>query len=386
MSGADEVSAVEGASAVLPCTFTHPPPDVALNGSVIWNKTEPGATKPVFKCTYPGSGPSGCDTTTQEAGGGRFGFVGNLSRRDASIMVEPLNRSDGGRYRCRVELNVNSFQTVVPTDLSVRAPNESVSVMTGTEGASATLPCVFTRPRQSLTAHTVTWMRKDPYRIIVTFRHHGNGSWVAENGVTRYELVEDLELGSAWIRIKQLRVEDSHSYLCLAEFRNMKHDYSSDREHITPPFIHVFQSEIRLQVRPANSNSNSLIYVLVVLVLLLPVCVLLAVSWKKKVHIWLMGFIRGTKRNVPPSTRSEQEQKPPQSEQSDSFTYANISTGLGKARKPQTEDQEQPDSCTYATILMRGEKGSKPQAEDQGGQKQEAGPPEVIYAAVVKKQ
>ncbi|XP_059829793.1 uncharacterized protein LOC132396284 [Hypanus sabinus] len=174
-------------------------------------------------------------------------------------MVERLNRSDGGRYWCRVELNVGKFRTVLLTNLSVGAPNESVSVMTGTEGASATLPCVFTRPRQSLTAHTVTWMRKDPYRIIVTFRHHGNGSWAAENGVTRYELVEDPELGSAWIRIKQLRVEDSHSYLCLAEFRNMKHDYSSYREHVTPPFIHVFQSEIRLQVRPGTGASETVL-------------------------------------------------------------------------------------------------------------------------------
>ncbi|XP_059830206.1 uncharacterized protein LOC132396566 isoform X2 [Hypanus sabinus] len=268
MSGADVVSAVKGTSAVLPCTFTLPPPGVALNGSVIWYRGKQSAGNLVFNCTHPGSGPSGCDTTTQEAGGGRFGFVGNLSRRDASIMVERLNWSDGGWYRCRVELNVGKFQTVVLTNLSVGA------------------------------------------------------------------------------------------------------------------------------------NSNPLIYVLVVLVLLLLVCVLLAVSWKKKVHIWLMGFIRGTKRNV---SRSEQEQKPPQSvqdssllydniapssnnkEQSDSFTYASILTGLGKARKPQAEDQEQPDSCTYATILIRGEKASKPQAEDQGGQKQEAGPPDVIYAEVVKK-
>ncbi|XP_072904069.1 uncharacterized protein [Hemitrygon akajei] len=227
-------------------------------------------------------------------------------------------------------------------------------------------------------------MRKDPYQHIVTFRHQGNGSWAVENSATRYELIGDPNLGNSSTRIKQLRVEDSHSYLCLAGFRESKHDYSSDRDSTKPQYIHVFQSEIRLQVTPGNLNS--LIYVLVVLVLLLLVCVLLAVSWKKKVHIWLMGFIRGTKRNVPRSTRSEQEQKPPQSEQSDSFTYASILTEPGKARKPQTEDQEQPDSCTYATILIRGEKASKPQAEDQGGQKQEAGPPEVIYAEVVKKQ
>ncbi|XP_072903855.1 uncharacterized protein [Hemitrygon akajei] len=172
-------------------------------------------------------------------------------------MVERLKRSDGGRYRCRVELNVGNFQTAVLTDLSVRAPNESVSVMTGTEGASATLPCVFTQPQQSLTAHTVMWMRKNPDQHIVTFRHIQNGSWAAENRVTRYELVEDPELGNAWIRIKQLRVEDSHSYLCLAEFRKGNHDYSSYGNHVKPPFIHVIQSEIQLQVRPAPNESVS---------------------------------------------------------------------------------------------------------------------------------
>ncbi|XP_062903816.1 uncharacterized protein LOC134346388 [Mobula hypostoma] len=249
MSGADVVSAVEGASAVLPCTFTHPPTDLVPSGTVIWFREKPGGKKPVFRCSYPGSGRSGCDTTTLKTGGGRFGFVGNLRQRDASIMVQRLNRSDGGRYWCRVELNIDNFQTPVLTNLSVRAPGESVSVMTGTKGASVTLPCEFTRPPQSLTAHTVTWMRKDPYRHIVTFRRYENGSWAAENGVTRYELVGDPERGNISIRIKQLSVEDSHSYLCLAEFRKKSHDYSFYRGQVTPPFIYVFQSEIQLQVR-----------------------------------------------------------------------------------------------------------------------------------------
>ncbi|XP_072113194.1 uncharacterized protein [Mobula birostris] len=370
MSGADVVSAVEGASAVLPCTFTHSPTELVPSGTVIWYRVESDARTPVLNCSYPDSGRSWCDTTLKTAGG-RFGFVGNLSRRDASIMVQRLNRSDGGWYQCRVELNIDNFQTAVLTNLSVRAPGESVSVMTGTEGASATLPCEFTWPPQSLTAHTVTWMRKDPYRHIVTFRRYENGSWAAENGVTQYELIRDPERGNVSIRIKQLSVEDSHSYLCLAEFRKKNHDDSFNRDHVKPPFIHVFQSEIQLQVRA--------------------------------VHLWLMGRIRGTKRNVPRLTQSEQEQKPPQSvhdssplydnivpssnnkEQPDSCTYASISTEGGKASKPQAEDREQPDSCTYASILFGGEKASKPQAKDRGGQKQEAGPAEVIYAAVVKK-
>ncbi|XP_072903749.1 uncharacterized protein [Hemitrygon akajei] len=176
-------------------------------------------------------------------------------------MVERLNQSDGGRYRCRVELNVGKIQTAVLTNLSVRAPGESVPVLNGTEGASATLPCVFTRPQQSLTAHTVTWMRKDPYRHIVTFRHRGNGLWAAENGVTRYELVGDPELGNASTRIKQLRVSDSHNYLCLAEFRKSEHYYYHlpNGDHIKPPYIHVIQSEIQLQVRPGTGASETVL-------------------------------------------------------------------------------------------------------------------------------
>ncbi|XP_059829784.1 sialic acid-binding Ig-like lectin 15 [Hypanus sabinus] len=259
MSGADVVSAVEGASAVLPCTFTHPRIEVAPNGSVIWSKIGSGAAPVVFNCTFFAPGRSRCNMT-QEAGGGRFGFVGNHGKRDASIMVERLNRSDGGQYQCRVELNIYKLRSVVLTKLSVTAPKESVSVMTGTKGASAALPCVFTRPRQSLTAHTVTWMRKEPYRHIVTFMHQGNGSWAAENGVTRYELVGDPELGNASTRIKQLSAEDTGGYLCLAEFRDLdKHYPHFHGQQLNPPYIHVFQSEIRLQVRPGTGASETVL-------------------------------------------------------------------------------------------------------------------------------
>ncbi|XP_051875791.1 sialic acid-binding Ig-like lectin 15, partial [Pristis pectinata] len=73
LSGADEVSAVEGDSAVLPCTFTHPPSDLALTGSVIWfrRKRESDADISVFTCTYPDPGPTRCDGATQAAGRGR---------------------------------------------------------------------------------------------------------------------------------------------------------------------------------------------------------------------------------------------------------------------------------------------------------------------------
>ncbi|XP_051875943.1 uncharacterized protein LOC127572574 [Pristis pectinata] len=172
-------------------------------------------------------------------------------------MVERLSREDGGRYRCRVKLNVGTFQTLILTALSVRAPDGNGSVVTGTEGSSATLPCVFTRYQFYHNLHTVTWVRKDPYRHIVTFRHHRNGSWAAENGVTRYELVGDPEQGNASTRIKQLSAEDSDGYLCLVEFR--KPDYyrypffgHNPDYKIDHPFIHLSQCEVRLRVRAVS--------------------------------------------------------------------------------------------------------------------------------------
>ncbi|XP_032873095.1 sialic acid-binding Ig-like lectin 15 [Amblyraja radiata] len=225
ISGADVVSAVEGTSAVLPCTFTHPPTDHNLIGSVLWYRRKSGGDHLVFNCTY--LNPDRCtgEEVTPATGSGLLRFVGNLRQRDASIMVERLSREDDGAwYRCRVELNVGNLHAVDPTRLTVRAAVVNVSVVTGTEGASATLACVFPPPALNHILHKVTWMRKDPYRHIVAFRPQADGSWAAENGATRFELVGDPELGSVSTRIKQLSGEDSHDYLCLVEFR--KPDYS----------------------------------------------------------------------------------------------------------------------------------------------------------------
>ncbi|XP_072903742.1 immunoglobulin superfamily member 3-like isoform X2 [Hemitrygon akajei] len=242
---ADEVSAVEGGSAVLPCTVS----DFTLPFSVSWLKGDLRGYKPVANCTYPSPFHSQCNNMIQEGEGSRITFVGNFSQGDASIMVQRLKQADSGQYRCHIPDSSRIFKSVVLTHLMVRASDGKDSEVTGTEGASATLPCVFTRSRQSLTAHTVTWMRKDPYRHIVTFRRIQNGSWAAENGVTRYELVGDPELGNSSTRIKQLRVEDSHSYLCLAEFRTR-----TDLEIISPSSIHLSQYEAHLWVRPVKQT------------------------------------------------------------------------------------------------------------------------------------
>ncbi|XP_078286782.1 sialic acid-binding Ig-like lectin 15 [Rhinoraja longicauda] len=163
-------------------------------------------------------------------------------------MVERLRREDSHRYRCRLELSVGIFQSVIPTRLTVEAPDGNVSVVTGAEGGSATLPCVFPPPAPNREPLAVTWMRKDPYRHIVTFRPQADGSWAAENGATRLELVGNPERGNASTRIEPLMVEDSHDYLCLMEFHNR------NKSSVYPPYTDQYQRELRMRVTPVAQN------------------------------------------------------------------------------------------------------------------------------------
>ncbi|XP_032874368.1 uncharacterized protein LOC116971356 [Amblyraja radiata] len=268
MSGADEVSAVEGASAVLPCTFTHPGIDHNLSGSVLWYKRTSLNPSIAFNCTFAGPGRSQCDEVTQEAGGSRFRFVGNLREGDASIMMERLRWEDWDIYRCRLELSVGNFQSVIPTQLTVEDLDGDVSVVTETEGGSATLPCVYRQSLNHRSALTVTWMRKDPYRHIVTFRHQADGSWAAENGATRFELVGNPERENASTRINQLSVEDSDGYLCLVEFSKEKNydpiKYIDEklRSSVHPPYTHQYQREVQLRVRITSVTQSYKVLIL----------------------------------------------------------------------------------------------------------------------------
>ncbi|XP_043542464.1 sialic acid-binding Ig-like lectin 15 [Chiloscyllium plagiosum] len=169
MTIVDGVRAEEGGSAVLPCSFTHPDTHLTLTGSVLWYKRESWSL--IFKCTYPGPDHSQgelCENVIQRDGGNRFRFMGSLSNKDASIMMEGLSWEDAGPYRCHVELNIGKFQTQYRTRLKVEDVQGDVSVVSGTEGDSVTLPCIF-RSWDSHTLTTVTWMRKEPYQHIVTF-------------------------------------------------------------------------------------------------------------------------------------------------------------------------------------------------------------------------
>ncbi|XP_032874362.1 uncharacterized protein LOC116971354 [Amblyraja radiata] len=402
ISGADVVSAVEGASAVLPCRFTYPPTDRTLTGSVLWhNKLSSEPHSLVLSCTYPSHGPFRCDEVTQEAGS-RFKFVGNLRERDASIMVAPLRREDSDKYRCRLELNVGKFESLIPTQLTVEAPGGNVSVVNGTEGDSATLPCVYPQSLYYPRALAVTWMRKDPYRHIVTFRPQAGGSWAAENGATRFELVGDPVKENASTRINQLSVKDSHGYLCLVEFDKtenkdvIKYVDEGYKTSVHPPYTHQYQREVQLRVRITSGTPIQLLnYILPILILLLMLCILLIIIlWKKGAFSSVMGsarFSKGSAASPDDTGRGAQLQR--DSDQAESCTYASIKNSSGKAKNPQTDDEgeqkleaansDQDESCTYASIIMNSGKARKPQADDEGGQKPEAANSEVIYAAVV---
>ncbi|XP_048381311.1 uncharacterized protein LOC125449501 isoform X5 [Stegostoma tigrinum] len=241
MTIADYVTAEEGGAAVLPCSFTHPDTNLTLTGSVIWMKHSKGV---IFNCTYPGTGHSKgelCENVIQQDGGNRFRFVGNLSNNDASILVDGLGQEDNGSHRCRVELNLDRFGTRKGTKLEVTASQEEVSVVSGTEGESVTLPCIFkTKRNYPLTA--VAWMRKEPYQHIITFTAQSQGNWTTGNGGNQYELIGSPEEGNASTRINQLSVRDNHTFLCLVE-------YSSK-----PDSQYLIQKETRLLVMPGMTQ------------------------------------------------------------------------------------------------------------------------------------
>ncbi|XP_072449607.1 uncharacterized protein [Chiloscyllium punctatum] len=308
MTIADGVRAEEGGSAVLPCSFTHPDTNLTLTGSVIWKKYKKGA---IFKCTYPGPDHSQgelCENVRQWDGGNRFRFVGNLSNKDLSIMMEGLSREDDGSYRCRVELNIGNFGTRRGTHLEVEAAQGNVSVVSGTEGDSVTLPCIF-RSWDSHTLTTVTWMRKEPYQHIVTFTAQSQGNWTTGHGGNRYELIGNPEEGNASTRINQLSVRDNHTYLCQVEYRS------------EPDSQYLIQQVTQLQVIPGYTQK--------------------------------IEQTTSLKRNDPGSSsipETDQVQQTTIPDQDSSILYAEIDSNR----------TAQPDSCTYASIVFdSNRKGDK---------------------------
>ncbi|XP_060703194.1 sialic acid-binding Ig-like lectin 15 [Hemiscyllium ocellatum] len=159
-------------------------------------------------------------------------------------MMEGLSRENDGFYRCCVELNIGSFETLLGTDLEVIAAQGNVPVVSGEEGDSVTLPCIF-ETMEFLNLTTVTWMRKKPYQHIITFTAQSQGTWTTVHSGNRYELIGNPEEGNASTRINQLSVRDNHTYLCLVEYTSLPLDIQC-----------LIQKESRVQVITEDSDDG----------------------------------------------------------------------------------------------------------------------------------
>ncbi|XP_078416744.1 uncharacterized protein LOC144692089 [Cetorhinus maximus] len=311
-----------------------------------------------------------CENMTQWDSGNRIRFVGNLSSNDLSIMIEQLSREDTGHYRCRVELNVGKFETPRGTNLTVEAAGRNDSVVSGTEGDSVTLPCMFT-PNNSLTLTTVTWLRKEPYQHVVTFRAQSSGSWAAVNAVNRYKFAGNPKKGDMSIRINELNVEDNHTYLCLVEYTG-----SSDYQYL-------IQNETQVHVTLTDPTYNKYLLLIPLLILLPILFIIFIIFMKKGGCSRLKGCTRSLKRKDPGSSmtaRTDQAHQKSAPEQGDSSTYAEIDSSRtgGKRFTISASEDSEPGSCTYASIVI----GSNRKV--QGGRNLTVAESEenVTYAAV----
>ncbi|XP_060698504.1 sialic acid-binding Ig-like lectin 15 isoform X4 [Hemiscyllium ocellatum] len=217
----------------------------------------------------------------------------------------------------------------------------NVPVVSGTEGDSVTLPCIFkTRSYPPLT--TVTWMRKEPYQHIVTFTAQSQGTWTTGHGGNRYELIGNPEEGNASTRIHQLSVRDNHTYLCLVEYRSRVN------------LLYLIQKETRLQVHGGSQQ---------------------------------MDLTAALKRNDPGSSSipgTDQAQQLTVPDQDSSILYAEIDSNRtgGKRFTNSLSEDPQPDSCTYASIVFdSNRKGGKTLRVADSEESESA---DVTYAAVVK--
>ncbi|XP_059501027.1 sialic acid-binding Ig-like lectin 12 [Stegostoma tigrinum] len=380
MTIADNVTAEEGGSAVLPCSFTHQVTNLTLTGSVIWIKYSKGV---IFNCTYPGTGHSKgelCENVKQRDGGNRFRFVGNLSNKDVSIIMDGLSQKDNGSYQCRVELNIDSFETSTPTKLEVKAARGSASVVSGTEGDTVTLPCIF-EPWPKSKLATVTWLRKEPYQRIVTFTAQSKQISATVNGGNRYELIGNPEDGNASTRINQLRVSDNHTYLCQVEYRS--------RDSASKNFQHLIQKEIWLQVHVKRTGSPTVhpfIFLIIIFIIVIIIIIIFIIIKKKGGAPLQIKWPTPWKRNGPGSSsipRTDQAQQPTAPDQDGSSFYVEIDNNRtgGKRFTISASEDPQPDSCTYASIMFDSNK------KVQRGQTLpvvDSGETDVTYAAIVK--
>ncbi|XP_032835802.2 sialic acid-binding Ig-like lectin 12 [Petromyzon marinus] len=222
------VEAVEGGSAMLPCTFSFPAHLQPSRVSVSWRSD-------MFRDS----------TVFQSIGGfvheslrGRLSQKGDLGRRDASIFIRDIRIDDFKVYVCQVmlfddkvgyEVHVSDgielklgIRCKSQGELSCRSTRLGYQVCARTsveavEGGSAMLPCTFSYPAHlPPSSVSVSW-RPDGLHEAITFQSADpflRENVLGDDGRGRFSLAGNLSTHNASISIRDLRLDDFKAYVC----------------------------------------------------------------------------------------------------------------------------------------------------------------------------
>eukprot|EP00062_Callorhinchus_milii_P027555 gi/632990994/ref/XP_007884425.1/ PREDICTED: myelin protein P0-like [Callorhinchus milii] len=137
----------------------------------------------------------------------------------------------------------------------------------GTVGESVMLLCPLPSPDPVYKLVNVTWVRKEPYSHLVTFRQEG-GSWNKTEGDERCELRGSVADGDITLTVSRLVTEDNGIYLCLVE---------AEKENKRL----VIQREIRVQVQSSTGWIKKVAVAIAVPVVLI-ILLIIFIMWRRK--------------------------------------------------------------------------------------------------------
>ncbi|MGH0182979.1 UNVERIFIED_CONTAM: hypothetical protein FKN15_010965 [Acipenser sinensis] len=144
-------------------------------------------------------------------------FPEQLSVGNASLRLKQVREEDEGWYTCtvtnQVESTMGDVQLIVAVCDAVTVPRSPV---TSPPGSDVTLHCSFSyKAGADLGKVVVTWQRPD-YRVVHSF-YYGQDQLALQNETYRNRtqlFPEQLSVGNASLRLKQVRGEDEGWYTC----------------------------------------------------------------------------------------------------------------------------------------------------------------------------
>ncbi|XP_078476509.1 uncharacterized protein LOC144737618 isoform X2 [Lampetra planeri] len=148
------VEAVEGGSAMLPCTFSYPAHLPPSRVSVSWRPE--GFHEAIM---FQSADPFLRENVLGDGGGGRFSLAGNLSTRNASISIRDLRLDDFKAYVCQLVMyyvnKENVFQVSDPIKLKLKEHTEiPATPETTTTAATSSAATSSAAPSPAATAQS----------------------------------------------------------------------------------------------------------------------------------------------------------------------------------------------------------------------------------------